>query len=199
MPPPNVLMIGAGEYTTGYVPTAGGVAADKSCGVVGITMFDLREKGKVNNLFLCDAVGTKFPAIRDNFRRKIDEVYQNLSSQVTTVPEDDVEFHLEAYNGIWLFLPRYPSRFPPPRLPAPLPPPSPPLAPNSYFFCLLQMMWSFDPEAYKRAIAKMSRGDVAIIFTPDNTHFPIAMACVEHGLHVLVAKPLVKTLGSTCS
>eukprot|EP00899_Mesostigma_viride_P008310 jgi/Mesvir1/17480/Mv08753-RA.1 len=41
----------------------------------------------------------------------------------------------------------------------------------------------------------MSRGDVAIIFTPDNTHFPIAMACVEHGLHVLVAKPLVKTLG----
>jgi hypothetical protein len=40
----------------------------------------------------------------------------------------------------------------------------------------------------------MSPGDAAIIFTPDDTHFAIASACVRAGLHTLVAKPLVRTL-----
>lgn len=40
----------------------------------------------------------------------------------------------------------------------------------------------------------ISQGDVVTIFTPDDTHFPIAMACIEAGLHVLIAKPAVKTL-----
>ena len=53
---------------------------------------------------------------------------------------------------------------------------------------------AFDGEAYKTAIAEMSRGDVVTIFTPDDTHFELTMACVEAGLHVLVAKPAVKTL-----
>jgi transcription-repair coupling factor (superfamily II helicase) len=39
-----------------------------------------------------------------------------------------------------------------------------------------------------------SRGDAVIVFTPDNTHFAIASAAVARGLHVLVAKPVVKTL-----
>lgn len=38
------------------------------------------------------------------------------------------------------------------------------------------------------------QGDVVTIFTPDDTHFDIAMACIEAGLHVLIAKPAVKTL-----
>src|SRR5262249_1475262 len=37
-------------------------------------------------------------------------------------------------------------------------------------------------------------GGAVIVVTPDDTHFPIAMAAVERGLHVLVAKPLVHTL-----
>jgi D-galacturonate reductase len=37
-------------------------------------------------------------------------------------------------------------------------------------------------------------GDLVTIFTPDDTHFAIALACVEAGLHVLVTKPIVKTL-----
>lgn len=53
---------------------------------------------------------------------------------------------------------------------------------------------SSDPLAYKKALLCFSPGDVAIIFTPDNTHFDIAMACVERGLHVLVTKPIVQTL-----
>ena len=40
----------------------------------------------------------------------------------------------------------------------------------------------------------MQRGDVCIVFTPDDTHFGIASAALAAGLHVLMAKPLVKTL-----
>jgi hypothetical protein len=40
----------------------------------------------------------------------------------------------------------------------------------------------------------MKPGDVAIIFTPDDSHFNLAAACIKAGLHVLVAKPIVKTL-----
>lgn len=45
-----------------------------------------------------------------------------------------------------------------------------------------------------QAIASMKPGDVAIIFTPDDTHYSIASAAIKAGLHVLVAKPIVKTL-----
>lgn len=48
----NVLMVGTGEYTTGYV---GGTAADsdKGAGVVALTMFDLRRRGKVDRVAMC--------------------------------------------------------------------------------------------------------------------------------------------------
>ena len=48
----NVLMIGTGEYTTGYV---GGKAADsdKGAGVVALTMFDLRRRSKVHRVGMC--------------------------------------------------------------------------------------------------------------------------------------------------
>jgi D-galacturonate reductase len=48
----DVLMVGTGEYTTGYV---GGTAAisDKGAGVVALTMFDLRRRSKVNRLAMC--------------------------------------------------------------------------------------------------------------------------------------------------
>ena len=49
-------------------------------------------------------------------------------------------------------------------------------------------------QAYRQALEKMSPGDVVTIFTPDDTHFSIAMDAVDHGCHVLVAKPLVKTV-----
>jgi D-galacturonate reductase len=48
----NVLMVGTGEYTTGYV---GGKAADsdKGAGVVALTMFDLRRREKVDRVGMC--------------------------------------------------------------------------------------------------------------------------------------------------
>ena len=48
----NILMVGTGEYTTGYV---GGTAADsdKGAGVVALTMFDLRRRDKVDRVGMC--------------------------------------------------------------------------------------------------------------------------------------------------
>lgn len=56
--------VGTGEYTTGYV---GGAASgsDKKVGVVGLTLFDLRRRGKVDKLSMAGVSGGKFPGIRE--------------------------------------------------------------------------------------------------------------------------------------
>lgn len=51
-----------------------------------------------------------------------------------------------------------------------------------------------DPKAYVAAAATFKKGDVAIIFTPDDTHYDIAMECVKRGMHVMVTKPIVQYL-----
>jgi D-galacturonate reductase len=51
-----------------------------------------------------------------------------------------------------------------------------------------------DPDAYKTAIDALKPGDAITIFTPDTTHFPIAMYAIERGIHVLITKPAVKIL-----
>ena len=61
--PLNVLMVGTGEYTTGFVGT-GASGSDKKVGVVGLTLFDLRRRGKVGKLSMVGTTGSKFPAIR---------------------------------------------------------------------------------------------------------------------------------------
>ena len=51
-----------------------------------------------------------------------------------------------------------------------------------------------DEEAYKEALSKMKPGSAVMIFTPDDTHFAIAKDALEARMHVLIAKPLVKTV-----
>lgn len=51
-----------------------------------------------------------------------------------------------------------------------------------------------DPNAYKTAIDALSPGDAITIFTPDSTHYPIALYAIERQLHILVTKPAVKHL-----
>lgn len=138
----NALMIGTGEYTTGYVHGAAS-DSDKSAGVVALTLFDLHRRGKVDRLSMAGTNGTKFPGIREHITRVIGETYRGMDVRFDSFPADDV-----------------------PR----------------------------DPRAYRQALEGMSPGDVAVIFTPDDTHFEIAMDCVGRGCHTLVAKPLVKTL-----
>ncbi|CEM12189.1 unnamed protein product [Vitrella brassicaformis CCMP3155] len=51
-----------------------------------------------------------------------------------------------------------------------------------------------DPQAYKAAIDALKPGSGCCIFTPDDTHFDIAMYAVERKCHVLVTKPAVMTV-----
>ena len=137
----NVLMIGTGEYTTGYIDNLNS-ETDKGAGVVALTMFDLRKSGKTDRLALCGVNGSKFPKIREHMKRCISNHYSDIDISVETYPADDV----------------------------------------------------VNPHSYIDALDQFKRGDAVIIFTPDNTHFDIALAAVQRGMHVLVTKPLVKTL-----
>ena len=47
---------------------------------------------------------------------------------------------------------------------------------------------TYDPEAYKAAIDALAPGDAITIFTPDTTHYPIALYAIEHDLHILITK-----------
>ena len=51
-----------------------------------------------------------------------------------------------------------------------------------------------DPDAYKAAIDALSPGDAITIFTPDTTHYPIALYAIQRGIHVLITKPATKLL-----
>ena len=138
-PLPSVLMVGTGEYTTGYVNGAAS-ASDKSCGVVALTIFDLRRRGLVGRVGMCGVNGGKFEGIRRHMKELIEGRYSDMSTECETFPEDGV----------------------------------------------------VDKLAYKKAVKTFSKGDLAIIFTPDDTHFDIAEECIRAGMHVLVTKPIVK-------
>ena len=140
---PNVLMLGTGEYTTGY--TAKGASdSDKSTGVVALVMLDLQRRGKVGQkIGMCGTDGRKLPAVREHMQRVLGDVYAGIDpSGILTWPANDV----------------------------------------------------VDRKAYLTALKAYSPGDVAIIFTPDDTHTELALACLAAGLHVLITKPPVKTL-----
>jgi len=140
-PKVNVLMVGTGEYTTGYV---GGQAADsdKGAGVVALVMFDLRRLGKVDRLGMVGVNGHKFPGIRGHMERMIGQVYREMDLTCETWPLDH----------------------------------------------------QIDPKAYETASDSFQQGDVAIVFTPDDTHYDIAMECIRKGMHVMITKPVVQTL-----
>lgn len=137
----NVLMIGTGEYTTGFV---GGTSADsdKGAGVVALTMFDLRRRGKVDRIGMCGVNGKKFPGIREHMRQNIGNIYKDMDLSCETFPGDD----------------------------------------------------EVNPKSYIDAVASFKANDVAIIFTPDDTHFDIASECVSRGMHVMITKPIVQRL-----
>ena len=139
----TILMVGAGEYNVGYVPTAAGAAADKRCGVTAIVLFDLRRRGLVNRILLADADGRRIPLARACMDEKIG-AFKGMDTSVECWPKDETV--------------------------------------------------AFDPKAAEAAMDTMSPGDGVIVFTPDHTHFAITAAAIQRGLHVLIAKPIVKVL-----
>lgn len=138
----NALMIGTGEYTTGYVHGSAS-QSDKGAGVVALSLIDLRRRGMLDRLAMAGTNGCKFPGIRRHFKQVVGDVYRDMDLSFDSFPADDV---------------------------------------------------ASDPLAYQTALGKMSPGDVCVVFTPDDTHFQIALDAVNRGCHVLVAKPLVKTV-----
>ncbi|CAG8962198.1 hypothetical protein HYFRA_00005250 [Hymenoscyphus fraxineus] len=137
----DVLMVGTGEYTTGFVG-GGASGSDKKVGVVGLTMFDLRRRGKVGKLSMVGVTGNKFPAIREHLDKNISKVYNGLDTSFESYPANDVR----------------------------------------------------DGNSYKAAIDALAPGSAITIFTPDTTHYPIALYAIERKIHVLITKPAVKTL-----
>ncbi|RMZ01769.1 hypothetical protein D0860_07488 [Hortaea werneckii] len=141
MAPLNVCMVGTGEYTTGCV--GGGMSgSDKKVGVVGLTLFDLRRRGKVGKLSMVGTSGNKFPAIREHLHKNITQAYNGLDTGFESFPGNEER----------------------------------------------------DPEAYKKAIDALSPGDAITIFTPDPTHYPIALYAIQRKIHVMITKPAVKLL-----
>ncbi|KIV80637.1 hypothetical protein PV11_08125 [Exophiala sideris] len=104
MAPPAVLMIGTGEYTTGFVSGAASTS-DKKVGVVGLTLFDLRRRGKVSDLSMAGVSGQKFPAIRKHLQKNISEAYNGLDVSFKSFPSDD-KSDPEAYKAAIDALPK---------------------------------------------------------------------------------------------
>ncbi|KAI1628779.1 NAD binding Rossmann fold oxidoreductase [Exophiala viscosa] len=104
MAPPAVLMVGTGEYTTGFVSGAASTS-DKKVGVVGLTLFDLRRRGKVSDLSMAGVSGQKFPAIRQHLQKNISEAYNGLDVSFKSFPSDD-KSDPEAYKAAIDALPK---------------------------------------------------------------------------------------------
>ncbi|KDQ11622.1 hypothetical protein BOTBODRAFT_35283 [Botryobasidium botryosum FD-172 SS1] len=93
----NVLMCGTGEYTTGWTGS-GASKSDKKVGVVGLTLFDLRRRGKVDQLGMVGVNGGKFPQIRQHLDEKIGQVYKDLDLSFKSYPDED-KVDPEAYKS----------------------------------------------------------------------------------------------------
>ena len=92
----NALMIGTGEYTTGYVHDQASTS-DKSAGVVALSLFDMRRRGLIDRIAMVGTNGTKFPGIRDHFQRRIAQVYRDMDVGFDAFPGDDVASDPSAY------------------------------------------------------------------------------------------------------
>eukprot|EP00435_Cladocopium_sp_Y103_P002291 s6016_g1.t1 len=76
---PNAILFGTGEYTTGLTPS-GQAKSDKSLGVVGLTFFDLRARGKIGDrIALVGTNAEKEAKIRDHFRDNL--TFTNIGSK----------------------------------------------------------------------------------------------------------------------
>jgi len=98
---PDVLMIGTGEYTTGYVHNSQS-ASDKKIGVVALTFFDLQTShrgSKIGKAKMVGTNGTKFVGIREHFKKNITSVYKDITTEFESFPADDVKSDPEAWRA----------------------------------------------------------------------------------------------------
>ena len=91
----NVLMVGTGEYTTGWVHDQA-AQSDKRAGVVALTIFDLRSRGWVDRVLMAGTQGVKFPAIRRHLQAQVGDTYRGMACDFESYPPDDVTRELLA-------------------------------------------------------------------------------------------------------
>ncbi len=141
MAAPALLIVGVGEYVTGYT-NDGAADSDKSTGVVALVALHLHARRKLSRVALCGTNGEKLPAVRAHMAAALASYADIDPSRITTFPPDGV----------------------------------------------------IKRHAYLDAVATFAPGDCAIIFTPDDTHYEIACACLARGMHVMITKPPVQRL-----
>ncbi|MEM0913066.1 MAG: Gfo/Idh/MocA family oxidoreductase [Planctomycetota bacterium] len=92
----NALVVGTGEYTTGYVYGQSS-QSDKGAGVIGLSLFHQRALGQLDRVLMAGTNGTKFPGIREHLGRVLGDRYRNLSTEFESFPADDCQRDAEAY------------------------------------------------------------------------------------------------------
>ncbi|MBB6428208.1 Gfo/Idh/MocA family oxidoreductase [Algisphaera agarilytica] len=92
----NTLLVGTGEYTTGYVHGQES-QSDKGAGVIGLSAFYQRALGQIDRVLMAGTNGTKFPGIREHLGRVLGERYRDLSTDFESFPADDCARDPEAY------------------------------------------------------------------------------------------------------
>eukprot|EP01067_Filipodium_phascolosomae_P000793 Filipodium_phascolosomae@DN1575_c0_g1_i1.p1 len=108
----KVLMVGSGEYTTGWVqPTTKDLVSrsnavegsasqsDKRKGVVCLVLMDMVRRGMVGEIGIVGVNGKKMPVIREHIKKEISDVYKGMMSplNIRTWPSDDCEWDRTAY------------------------------------------------------------------------------------------------------
>jgi hypothetical protein len=80
----NTLIIGSGEYVTGYTYIGAGEEegeespSDKSMGVVGLVFFDLRQRGLIGSqIAICITNDNKFVGVRDHWNNTAKKTFYN--------------------------------------------------------------------------------------------------------------------------
>jgi D-galacturonate reductase len=83
----DVCVVGIGEYVTGL---SGEVAAksDKSLGVIALSLFDLRDRGFINNIKLAGRNPQRFSLIDEHFQKNIQGVYPSLDVSYESFPKN---------------------------------------------------------------------------------------------------------------
>lgn len=84
----RVLVIGTGEYVTGF-GRENAAQSDKSAGVILLALLELKRQGRLGDITICGEHGDRFPAIRKHLKECIDDRYKGLSTlHIKTIPED---------------------------------------------------------------------------------------------------------------
>ena len=86
--------------------TEAGAAPDKPAGVVAITFADLRRRGVIDGMTLCDVSGSRVKAARETMAAKIGGVYKDMDLTMTTLPADDVDFDPDAFKAAIAYMKR---------------------------------------------------------------------------------------------